>query len=218
MGAEYWIGVGGVTQYSPGAIVFPSSLGHYCENSSIFTGLLSLVCSDCCALIRRSWTIFAPTIMTIRILLFTLLLLSAQADPQCYPSTPMTLPVKIFDCVDVLEQVLSEDTAMIPFDLTQQQNAVTFPYLRYSGSCALRIQLLHQNANTTFSLVGATRIATDILQACITIGEPSAGGQAPVGPTGELMIALGRPNALGTTAQNTEPVRAIGPHDIPWGR
>ena len=154
--------------------------------------------------------------MIIRAFIFTLIL-SAQAYPQCYPSTPNALPVQIMDCVDILEQVLKEDTAMIPFDLTRQQNAVTFPYLRYSGSCALRIQLLHQNPNTTFSLMGATRMATNILRACMTLGEPSAGGQASVGPMSELMIALGRPNAMGTTAPNTGPVRPVTPHGGPLG-
>ena len=156
--------------------------------------------------------------MIVRIFLVTLFLLSAQADLQCYPSTPQTPAVQMMDCIDVLEQMLNEDTAMVHFDLTQQQNAVTFPYLRYSGSCALRIQLLHQNPNTTFSLVGATRMATDILRACMTLGEFSAGGQASVGPTSELMIALGRPNVLGTTAQDTKPPRPVGPHGGPWGR
>ena len=155
--------------------------------------------------------------MIVRTFLFTLLL-SAQAYSQCYPSTPNAPPVQMVDCVDVLEQVLNQPTAMIPFDLTQQQSAVTLPYFRYSGSCALRIQLLHENANTTFSLMGATRMATDIMRACINLGEPSAGGQASVGPTSELMIALGSPSALVTTAQTTDPVRGANPHGNPWGR
>ena len=220
MGPKYCITVGGVTRYAQALLLF-----HPVWAVVTKPFLSSLTSSPCFSLIvvhrlSRSRKIFTPTIMIIRLLLFTRLLLSAQADPQCYPSTPMTLPVMMSDCIDVLEQVLNEDTAMIPFDLTQQQNAIAFPYLRYSGSCALRIQLLHQNANTTFSLAGATRMATDILRACVITGtgEPGAGGQASVGPTSELMIALGRPNALATTAQNTEPVRANGPHGIPWGR
>ena len=156
--------------------------------------------------------------MIIRILLLTLLLRSAQADPQCYPSTPTAPPVQMMDCVDVLEQVLNDDMAMTPFDLTLQQNVVIFPYFRSSGTCALRMQLLHQNANITFSLMDATRMATEILRTCMILGLPSAGGQVLVGPTLELMIALGGPNSLGTTAQNTEPVRGNGPHGMPWSR
>ena len=130
----------------------------------------------------------------------------------------MAPPVQMMDCIDVLEQVLNDDMAMIPFDLTQQQNVVIFPYLQYSGTCALRMQLLHQNANITFSLMDATKMATDILRACMTLGLLSAGGQVLAGPTSELMIALGGPNALGTTAQNTEPARGHGPHGMPWSR
>lgn len=221
-GGKYLNTVAVTSITSPVHLCFPPFFCFDGIESAIAKNLLHRRClirdfSDC-ALSLKS---FIPAITMIRKFLVTLFLLAAQAYTQCYPSTPNMPAIQMSDCIDILEQVLSEDTATVPFDLTQQQNTVRFPYLRYSGSCALRIQLLHQNPNTTFSLMGATRMATNILRACMTLGEPSAGGQASVGPTSELMIALGGPTALlVSTAQDTEAAGPVGPrpHGIPWGR
>lgn len=144
----------------------------------------------------------------IKLLVYALLFFSTQADPECYPHAPKKPMDQIVDCVDVFEQVLMGKAAMMPFRLTQQD--FQFPFRRTSRSCLLRFDLLHENPNATFSLMGLTTIATSILRACMMPDTHSIGGQVLAGPTAELLVTLGSYH----TEQATQYKPPIGPHGM----
>lgn len=145
----------------------------------------------------------------IRLLVYALLFFSTQADPDCYPHASKKPMDHIVDCVNVFEQVLTEKAAMMPFRLVQQD--FQSPFRRTSRSCLLRVDLLHENPNATFSLMDVTTTATDILRTCMTPDAPRIGGQALVGPTAELLVTLGPYRA----EQGTQYNPAAGPHGMP---
>ncbi|KAG6994139.1 hypothetical protein G7Y79_00047g083650 [Physcia stellaris] len=139
----------------------------------------------------------------IRLLVYALLFFSTHADPECYPDAPKKSMDHIVDCVDVFERVLVEKAAMITFRLTQQD--FQFPIRRTSRSCLLRVDLLHENPNATFSLMDVTTTATDILRACMMPDVNSIGGQASAGPTAELLVTLGPYHAEQATQYGPQP-------------
>lgn len=144
----------------------------------------------------------------IRLLVYALLCFLAQADPECDPHASKRPMDHIVDCVNVFEQVLMGEAAMVPFRLMQQ--SFQFPFRRTSRSCVLRVELLHENPNATFSLMDATTIATDILRACMMPDTQSIGGRALAGPAAELMVTLGLYHA----EQDTQYGPRIGPHGM----
>ena len=153
-----------------------------------------------------------PERMILGLWMSMLVLASAQDSPQCYPLSSSWLPINVNDCADVFERILGESTAMTPFPLNQERGFITFPYSRKSGSCRLRMDLLHDNANGSFSLMQAVTAATDIARTClIPSGNPSLGGQSQAGPTAsEVSISLGGCVRSASADNSAHP----GPHGI----
>ena len=157
--------------------------------------------------------------MIMKFPLFAIVLFFARADLQCYPPSSEWFQVSAFDCVDILEGVLGDRMAMIPFPLTQQQEISPFPYVRTSRTCKLQIDLLQENPNSTFTLFLATTSGMDIIRSCLlSLEQPSIGGQAVAGPNSALVITLGScVRSKPTSPKPMNPNGGAGPHGIRRG-
>ena len=153
--------------------------------------------------------------MVIYLLLFAFAFPFIFGDPQCFSDNSKAPVAQMTDCVDVFERILSDDISLMPFDLTQSQDIITFPYSEVSQSCSLQMNLLQENINATFSLMDATKIGTDILGACMISGVPKVGGKMCAGPSSELLISVGSSQYF---PQRDKPnLGFLGPHGVPMG-
>ena len=151
------------------------------------------------------------------IFLLALLPLFTQAIPRCYPLSSEWASISFVDCVDIFEQILGDRMAMIPFPLTIQQEVAPFPYVRTSGTCRLRIDLLQEDPRSNFTLFSATITARDIIRSCLLQSPvqkmPAQGGQASAGPNSTLSIILNsNMKSEAPKPRPSNPQSGSGPH------
>lgn len=155
------------------------------------------------------------------IFLLAILPIFTQATPRCYPLSSEWSPVSFIDCVNILEKVLSDRLTLIPFPLTSQQEIAPFPYVRSSGTCRLRVDLLQENPDSNFTLFSATMTARDIIRSCLLVtpvqNVHGQGGQAFAGPNATLSIILN--SSTRSEATNPRPASSnhrsgSGPHGM----
>ena len=146
-----------------------------------------------------------------------LLPLLTQAIPRCYPLSSEWAPVSFVDCVDIFEQMLSDPMGLLPFPLTRQQEVAPFPYVRTSGTCRLRIDLLQEDPHVNFTLFSATMTARDVIRSCL-LQPPgrnvqAQGGQDSAGPNSTLSVILNsNVRSEATNRGPSNPRSGSGPH------
>jgi len=130
--------------------------------------------------------------MVLRLLLFAMLALSAQATPSCYgprQTHGKAYDISMIDCADVLERMLAIGIPTQPVVWSSEMGNI--PYTWAANSCAVNIFLANGARQTIASPFSVAETATEIMRACLAIpSSTSLGGQEYLSHNSDMAVTL----------------------------
>lgn len=127
-----------------------------------------------------------------RLLLLTILSLSAQATPSCYGpkrTHGKAYEISMIDCADVLEHILAGNSSTQPVVWSSMMRNI--PSTWAADSCAVNIFLANGASQTIASPYSVVESAMEIMRACLAIASSaSLGGQAYLANNSDMAVTL----------------------------